>query len=231
MKRHPFLDKTLVIRLLAADRIITSVSTVGDAQPAEMVDVKADRIFVLSSRAAHEIVKQLVSDPDKNELQAYGTGYRFANILSLDQFVIVETENKSRVHVDPDPESRMRALEELDRYGMALHVLVHSHPGNSAASVNPSSTDLHTQRNLEARYGAIGAICNAGGYLQFFSASQFFKLLVVGKGVEDLGFRHEPPGFRHLLRLACLNAHPVPAPKEGWLARIARGAAKGIYLV
>ena len=231
MKRHPFFDKSFVIRLAAADRIISSISTVGDAQPAEMLDVKADRVFVITSSAAHKIVEQLVSDPDRNERLAYGTGYRFANILTLDQFEVVETENRSRVHVDPDPESRMQVLEEFDRYGMALQVLIHSHPGRDACSVNPSSTDLHTLRNLEARYGAIGAICNAGGYLQFFSASQFFQLVVVGKGVEDHGLRHEPPGFRHLLRVCYVNANPVPAPKGGWLARIARGAAKGIYLV
>lgn len=231
MKRHPFFDKSFVIRLAAADRVITSISTVGEAQPAEMVDVKADRVFVITSRTAHKIVKELVSDPDRNERLAYGTGYRLANVLTLDDFELVETENRSVVHVDPDAESRMQILEEFDRHGMAFQALIHSHPGREAGSVNPSSTDLQTLRNLEARYGVIGAICNVSGWLQFFSASQFFQIVVIGKGVEDHGFRHEPPGFRHLLRLSYLNADPVPPARGGWLARIARGAAKGLFLV
>lgn len=227
MKKHPFLESSFIVRLQSAGWVLSALQATGGG-PAPIVDVKAERVFVIQSRTAHKIVRELVSDPQGRERLAYGTGYRFANILTLDHFILIETANSSRVHVDPDAESRLRALEELDRYGLAVNNLSHNHPGTGAESVNPSHTDIETQRHLEARYGAIGAICNAGGYLQFFSTSQFFQLVIVGKGIEDHGIRHEAPGFRHLLRLTEFDQDSVQAER---LAGASHGQARAGSLV
>lgn len=228
MKRHPFFEHSFVIRLAGSNRIVTAIRTDGGGDSAAIVDVQADKIFVITSRIAHQIVKRLVSDPEGRERLAYGSGYRFANVLTLDQFVLIDTKNSSRVHVDPDPASRLRALGELDRYRLALQCLIHSHPGCTEHSVNPSSTDLETQQNLEAQYGSIGIICNAGGWLQFLSTSQLFQIVIVGKGVEDHGFRQANPGFRHLFRLCHLGEDSLPAAKRGWLGRIADRSARAV---
>ena len=231
MKRHPFLEGSFILRLRAGDRVLTSLSMSGADGMAPIVNVKADRVFVMTSRMAHKIVRFLVSDPEGKERLAYGTGYRLANILTLDQFIPVKTQNSSRVHVDPEPEARIAALEELDRHGLALQALFHSHPGETEHSVNPSPQDMETQHNLERSYGAIGAICNAGGFLQFFSTAQLFQLVIVGKGIEDYGLRKEEPGFRHLVRLCEFGDDPLPARQSGWLERVAHRSAKAVGLV
>ena len=230
MKRHPFFDNSFMIRLVGGDKIVSVMNLIG-GDSARIVDLSADRVFIMTSRVAHKIACVLVSDPEGKERLAYGTGYRFENVLTLDDFVLVETKDSSRAHVDPDAQSRIHALGELDRYGMALHTFFHSHPGNSEDSVNPSPTDLETLRHLEAQYGAIGAICNVGGWLQFFSSSQLFQILIVGKGVEDHGFREQATGFRHLFRLSYLDANPVQAGKTGWLGRITHRTARTVSLV
>jgi len=230
MKRHPFFDKSFVIKLNGSKRIISAIRIDSDCEQAPVINVKADRVFILRSRTLHKIAKYLLSDRDGKERLAYGTGYRFENVLTLDDFVPVHTKNSSKVHVDPDPDSRIKALDELDRYGDALQCLFHSHPGKTAHSVNPSFTDLDTLRNLEAQYGAIGAICNAGGFLQFFSTSQLFQIVVVGKGVEDRGFSQAKPGFRHLFRVCQLDADPLPAAKRGWLERITDRSSRAARL-
>lgn len=231
MKRHPFFDKSFVVRLNASKCIISVLRTDDDSEQVPLINVKADRVFVMRSRVLHKIAKYLLSDRHGRERLAYGTGYRGKNVLTLDDFVPLHTKNSSTVHVDPDPESRIKALNELDRYGDALQCLFHSHPGKTEHSVNPSFTDLETLRNLENQYGAIGAICNAGGFLQFFSTSQLFQIVIVGKGVEDHGFWKEKQGFRHLFRLCLLNADPVPAAKRGWLGRIGNRPAGAARLV
>lgn len=231
MKRHPFLEKSFVVKLNGGKRIVSVLRTDGDSGQIPEINVKADRVFVIRSRVLHKIARYLLSDRQGKERLAYGTGYRGANVLTLDDFVPLHTKNSSRVHVDPDPESRIRALAELDRYGDSLQCLFHSHPGKTAHSVNPSATDLETLRNVETQYGAIGAICNAGGWLQFFSASQLFQVVIVGKGVEDHGFQRSREGFRHLFRLCHLDADSLPAPRRSWLGRVANRPAGAACLV
>lgn len=93
----------------------------------------------------------------------------------------------SATHISPTAESRAAAINFCWQAGCTLHVIAHTHPGNTAQAVWPSNIDTDTLARLQqSHYPIIGLVACEGGFFRAYSDHQPFALRVAGEGVEEL---------------------------------------------
>lgn len=119
--------------------------------------------------------------PAKVEEEIFLTGIKVGRLSVFTKIVEVETKG-SATKVEDLPQSSYRELRKLDRNGMPLLGVFHSHP--NVEIPQPSKSDL-TQFELYENHGlrALGAIFTKRGFLRFFTKSLEFEILITGSGV------------------------------------------------
>ncbi len=144
-------------------------------------------LYVCSSMFLYDCYGDLVDGAE--ERMHYVTGITAGNVHVLTRIVKFGLQSNSVVHADGDPETSLKALLELDRFGHSLLGLFHRHPGAGAGATFPSShRDLVTQQNYEdGGHKTIGAIFTADGFVRFFGSKKEFETAVYGKGVTKVG--------------------------------------------
>ena len=125
---------------------------------------------------------------NKREVESlhFVTGPEIGETKVLDKIVDFRLEKQSAVYAKADTSAVRKALIYLNRYAYKLYGCFHIHPGNGAASIFPSSTDMTLDRLLhQGGYECIGAIFSRDGYVRFFSSDEF-EINIYGNGVEKV---------------------------------------------
>jgi proteasome lid subunit RPN8/RPN11 len=127
----------------------------------------------------------LTSQPQGYERLHIVTGNKVSqSTRTLDHMMQVALAEQSAVGARASDPSLRSALMTLDTYGLSLHGLFHSHPGQGALHTRPSSIDLATHERYERRYPLVGCIFVKDGTFRFFRyTSEPFHITICGTGV------------------------------------------------
>jgi hypothetical protein len=124
----------------------------------------------------------------RDEVFHYVTGLTVDGTYVLTRIVPVDFSRQSPGGVRVEDDSNIRALEQLDEWGVPLLGHIHSHPGNGVGGTTPSGIDRRFVERLACGgHVAIGAIFSRDGYVRFYAhESTRFSVEVQGHRVERI---------------------------------------------
>lgn len=139
-------------------------------------------LFVTDSWFLRDVILTVTTGRD--EEAAYLTGPTMGNVRILSRICKVALAEQSPVYARGDGKSCADALIHILERGLVLQATAHSHPGTSTT---PSGIDLNTLGEVQ-KHGSssIGLIVVRSGHCRFFTATQPFRTLVLGAGVQQL---------------------------------------------
>jgi hypothetical protein len=112
------------------------------------------------------------------------TGAHTNGMYLLSRMIEIKADKESRGGVTANPDSVFAALMELDRQGLGLYAIFHSH--RIRGIQRPSQVDWAQMEALDAgNYPTIQGIVSEDGYWTFFSGKRPFVIDVIGKGVKQ----------------------------------------------
>lgn len=141
--------------------------------------------YYMDRYAAQSLCETLTQTEDESAV--YLTGVVDGHRHVITSFIPVELAHASSVRAIGDAKSCSDKLIRLNKDGLQLLGVAHSHPGKGARSVNESETDVAYIRDLEAANSkAIGIIVSRDYHLHFFSANREFQAELQGDGIEEV---------------------------------------------
>ena len=156
------------------------------AEQASGAPGKTEPVFITSTRFLMECYRYLMQR--ETEVLHDVSGISHNGIYTLENLEALEIKESSFTRAKSDLISTNRTLVRLEKFGLLLTGIFHSHPGRGSSSVTPSATDIRNQRKYEkVGYTCVGGIFSRDGWVRFFSAGLKFEVVVKGKGVHRAG--------------------------------------------
>jgi len=141
--------------------------------------------YVLDVVFLRNLVRHLTRTP--NEAIAYVSGYDLGQCKALTHIWGLQLDQQSPVYALANPRATVDALIEMLENAVPLLAMAHSHPGSGTFATSPSSTDLAYFGRVKAtRADVLGIIVTRGGNVRFVKQGVPFKVLVQGKGIQEL---------------------------------------------
>lgn len=143
-------------------------------------------VFTVSSELLHRAYHVL--SETNTETILYASGSRYGSVYTVERLVPIKMERSEMTYAAADPASSSEALRRMDQYGSLLTCYLHAHPGKGANANHPSGIDIQNHARLEqGGFRTVGGIFSRDGFVRFFSDKMPFRVVVSGKGVEDVG--------------------------------------------
>lgn len=159
-----------------------------------------DQIGLLESllpqgpRSAEQIVisSWMLADSFRICTETTDEGMHFLAGIEVDGLAIAtriircDYAHRSWAAARSDQVSTQRAIISTYEAGHRLLALIHAHPGSGLDANHSSSVDRQTQRAFEQTTRMIGGIWSRDACIRWFSTIHPFKVLAVGKHVEQI---------------------------------------------
>jgi len=142
--------------------------------------------YHFSSEKLFEMKEYLVVKDGKEKF-CHATGIKITpNNIVLTSLIKPGISKRTYTYAEGDNTSLSQHLAYLTKFGHAVFLQAHRHPGKGQNATYPSGTDIQNHRIWEVCYPLIGAIFVEDGYFRFFSAGRNFNIEIHGKGVKKI---------------------------------------------